>query len=253
MNENYHKTFWEDGFVLLKDYLSAEEANNIIKYANELENYPEEKGKWMIYFEGDRKKSRIENILDYHPFLNQIVSGKISGLVEEIYGQKMSLFKDKMNWKAAQGKGFRAHQDQSAWNDFPPNRFVSVALFANDTALENGCLEFVRKEHQQGLYGHNIDGKGELDPEIERKLAWEFVPTSTRDILIFDSYAPHRSGDNTTDESRRIFYFTYNKTSDGDHYYDYIKRKIIEFPPDIEREEGVIYEGKRYNLANPIV
>jgi ectoine hydroxylase-related dioxygenase (phytanoyl-CoA dioxygenase family) len=35
------------------------------------------------------------------------------------------------------------------------------------------------------------------------------------DLVIFDSYIPHRSGFNTTDESRRSVFLTYNMESDG--------------------------------------
>lgn len=252
MSDQDSQIFWQDGFVLLRNFLSQAEAADISKWADELEEYPEEAGKWMIYFEDNKVKTRIENILDYHPSLKSFLQNKITPTLEHIYKDKMNIFKDKMNWKRGHGKGFRAHQDQPAWSDFPPQRFVSVALFANDTTPENGCLEFVKNKHQEGLYGHNISGNGELDPQVEAELEWNFVPTTTRDVLIFDSFAPHRSGPNTTDNNRRIFYFTYNKSSEGDHYYDYIKRKRIEFPPDIERTIGVEYKGGRYNLANPI-
>ena len=250
--ENSHK-FWTDGFILLEDYLTSEEGDKIVNWADQLEEYPEEAGKWMIYFESENKKSRIENILDYHQGLKNFVHDKITPLLESIYMNKMTLFKDKMNWKRGYSKGFKAHQDQPAWSDFPPQIFITVALFANDTTIENGCLEFVSKRHQEGIFNHNISGKGELDAYIEEKMDWKNIPTTTRDILIFDSYAPHRSGENNTDGNRRIFYFTYNLENDGNFYYDYIRKKRQEFPPNIERKEGVIYNGNRYNLANPMV
>lgn len=251
--EQHSKTFWDKGFVLIKDFFTQEEADDIVRWAGELEEFPEMPQKWMIYFESGKTKSRIENILDYHYQLNSFVDNRVTPTLNSVYGSEMNIFKDKMNWKLGHSKGFKAHQDQPAWSDFPPKRFVSVALFADNTTVENGCLEFVEGKHQDGLYGHNIDNKGELDPEVEKKLDWKFVTTTPRDILIFDSFAPHRSGDNTTDNCRRIFYFTYNKKEEGSFYYDYIKRKRVEFPPDIERIPGVDYKGGRYNLANPIL
>ena len=253
IGEDKIQTFNKDGFILLKDYFSKDESCNIINWASELENCPETSGKWMIYFESNGSRSRIENFLDYHTKINELVSNKLTPLLESLIGEKMSIFKDKMNWKMANGKGFKAHQDQPAWSDFPPKRYFSIALFANNTTVENGCLQFVKGKNNEGLYSHDINGNGELDLEIEKQLEWNHITTTPRDLLIFDSYAPHRSYDNTTNDSRRIFYFTYNKASEGLHYYDYLKKKRIEFPPNIERVEGMKYEGKKYNLANPIL
>ena len=63
-----------NGVVILKDILSIEESNCIVNWANELEQLKEEKGKWMIYFEDGKKKSRIENFLKYKPELNKFVN-----------------------------------------------------------------------------------------------------------------------------------------------------------------------------------
>ena len=164
----------------------------------------------------------------------------------------MVLFKDKMNWKLGHSKGFKAHQDHPAWTDFPPSKFVSVALFVDDTTTKNGCLESARGKHKQGLFNHHVTCDGRLDKVTEESMKWEPVITTSRDVLIFDSFTPHRSGDNKTDYPRRIFYFTYNRESEGNYYYSYIKNKRIKFPPNIEREKDVDYEGGKYNLANPI-
>ena len=61
-----------------------------------------------------------------------------------------------------------------------------------------------------------------------------------------------RIKENNTQESRRIFYFTYNYAKEGSFYYKYLRRKRIEFPPNIERDSEIKYEGTKYNLANPL-
>ena len=250
----YNKTFWKQGYLLIPNYFTGKEGDKIKKIADDLETWNEEKGKWMIYFEKDKKKARIENIVNYHPELKELVSHRITPTLQEIYQKPMKMFKDKMNWKKAFGKGFQAHQDQPAWGDFPPSRFVSVAMFGNKSTTNNGCLEFSKGNHYQGLFSHDMNNMGELKKEVEENLEWEPIETSPRDLLIFDSYAPHRSKSNKTDKERRIFYFTYNCEEEGDYYQEYINRKRKEFPPDIEREDGKEYKikGSRYNLANPI-
>ena len=93
----------------------------------------------------------------------------------------------------------------------------------------------------------------QLTEEIEDNYNWNHIETTPRDVLLFDSYAPHRSGPNTTNKSRRIFYFTYNEKKYGNLYDTYFDKKRIEFPPDIERSDTPVrIKGNKYNLANPI-
>ena len=53
----YKKSFEDNGFVLLKDFFSKEESENIVRYADELQEWKEEKFKWMIYYEKNRDKN----------------------------------------------------------------------------------------------------------------------------------------------------------------------------------------------------
>ena len=254
--DSYKTTFESEGYVLIKNFFSTEEATNIVKYANELEEWDEKAYKWMIYFENNKKKSRIENFIQYHENLRDLLNKKIKPLVNETYGGNMLLFKDKLNWKYGKGKGFKPHQDHPAWNDFEPDRYISVALFANECTEENGCLEFGISENKfTGMCEYNKKGLGEILPEIEDSLKWVPATSSPRDILLFDSYVPHRSHGNRTDGSRRIFYFTFNEEKYGDLFDNYLKQKRKEFPPDIERiiDDSVKIIGNKYNLANPMV
>lgn len=252
----YKTTFESDGYVIIKNFFSTEEAENIVKYANELEEWDEKPYNWMIYFENNKKKSRIENFIQYHENLRDLLNKKIKPIVNKTYGKNMILFKDKLNWKYSNGKGFKPHQDHPAWVDFEPDRYISVAIFANKCTEENGCLEFgISGSRFTSICEYNKKGLGEILPEIEDSLKWVPATSTPRDILLFDSYVPHRSHGNRTDGSRRIFYFTFNEEKFGDLYDTYLKQKRKEFPPDIERtdDDSVKIEGNKYNLANPMV
>lgn len=240
----------QHGFIKLSNSLSHEDAQLIRKCANELNQIEEMAGKWMIYFESNGNRSRIENFLSFKADMKKFVESKLQPLLEKTIGKKMSIFKDKMNWKHGKGKGFAPHQDHPAWTDFKSDRFYTIAVFADDTTVENGCLEFAENLNQK-LLPYNKSGNGGL--QNADTFDWKAVTTTSRDVLIFDSFAPHRSGDNMTDGSRRIFYFTYNPTSDGSFYDEYLEKKREEFPPRIERKEGQTYSAvnNKYNLANP--
>ena len=99
--EEIQNEFNQNGYILLKNFFSEEEAEQITEIANELENWNEEPFKWMIYFENklnndnSKFKSRIENFLNYHPLLQKIFKEKINSLVNEVTLKDLVLFKEK--------------------------------------------------------------------------------------------------------------------------------------------------------------
>ena len=256
MNLDKEKEYYKKyGYVVLKDYFTNEEANNIVRYADELENWNEVKGKWMIYFEENKQKSRIENFKNYHSEINRLLELKLNPLINAFHNTEMELFKDKLNWKYSGGKGFKPHQDQPAWSDLPPTFYSSVALFANNTTKKNGCLEFAKDQLTlRTILPYNEDTDGKLKDHVVDNLSWETLETTPRDVLIFNSYIPHKSDMNTTNNSRRIFYFTYNYKKEGNYYDMYLEKKREYFPPDIERDntKKIPLDANKYNLANPI-
>lgn len=254
--ENFKSFFDTNGFVLVKDFFNKEEAEKIIRFADEIEKWDEEKGKWMIYFEKnetEKKRCRIENFIAYHSELKDFLYSKVFPLVDTICDEKMNLFKEKLNWKNGGGKGFKAHQDHPAWNDFEPDKYVTLALFANNCTKENGCLQFgLENSKITDFCPYKKKAPGLLDEEYENSLEWQLLESSPFDILLFDSFVPHRSFENKTDNPRRIFYFTFHSSKFGNLYDLYLKKKRIEFPPEIERNDIVRIDGNKYNLANPI-
>ena len=255
--KSLQETYKNNGFVLLKNYLTKCEANNVVNYINQIQHWKEEHGKWMIYYEinKDNKKikSRIENYIEYHQFFKSFTHNKINPIVNFINNNNMVLFKDKINFKEAGGKGFKAHQDFPAWSDFPPTYYSTATLFANNSNSENGCLEFSPYNYNNGLLPYDISKGGHIDEDISNNLEWQFVETTPRDVVIFDSFVPHKSGPNDSLTERRNVYLTYNMCSEGDYYNSYVSKKRIEFPPEIDREANKDYSvGTKYNLANPI-
>ena len=252
MNNIYAKKLKEDGCLLIKNFFSENEKEKIVNFKKKLENLPEEIGKWMIYFEeidNVKVKSRIENFYNFDNEIKDFVDSKILPFLEKICENKMLLFKDKMNWKYPKGDGFKAHQDHPAWNDFNISRFYSVALFADNATVENGCLEIVKGKNNIG----EINSSGCIPENIAENFNWEYVEATSYDLFIFDSFIPHKSSKNISNKSRSIFYFTFNKFNEGNHYDEYISNKRKYFPPPIERKcDEVKILNNKYNLGNPL-
>lgn len=249
MDIKYSDDLKENGFILIKNFFNDDEVLQIKKFKKDLENLPEEIGKWMIYYENindTRIKSRTENFINYNKDIEQFIYTKIKPFLNDICMKNMVLFKDKINWKYPNGDGFKAHQDHPFWQlHFDISRFFNVVLFADNSTIENGCLEIVRNKNNIGVINNN----GIIPQNIENKLKWEFVEANTCDLLIFDSYTPHRSGPNNSNNSRSIFYFTFNQCEEGNYYYENINYKRKYFPPPNERND----DNKSINIFNEII
>ncbi|MGQ0658040.1 MAG: phytanoyl-CoA dioxygenase family protein [Chromatiales bacterium] len=237
-------TFHRDGYLIGRGMYTAEEITEISRWIDEIAAYPEVPGKYMMYFEdskldGSRILNRMENFYPYHKEFRRLFdSSKMMGSVGQLFGEPAVLFKDKINFKLPGGDGFKPHQDVQAGWDRYGSLHISVLLCIDDATLENGCLELVRGYHNRGLVGSQWTP---LTDEDMQGMQLEPCPTRPGDVVFFDSYAPHASGPNLTDQRRRLLYITYGKRAEGDRREQYYADKRKSYPPDCEREQGKQY------------
>ncbi|MFT7461612.1 MAG: hypothetical protein ACI909_004315, partial [Planctomycetota bacterium] len=218
------------------------EMQAVTAWTNEVTNYPEVPGKYMMYFEqsklegNSRILSRMEDFEPYHKGFSQLFrDDKMKGNISQLFGEEAVLYKDKINFKMPGGDGFKAHQDVQAGWDRYARLHITVLVSVDATTLENGCLEMAAGQHKQGLIGE------QWQPLDENALNYAPVPTEPGDAIFFDSFAPHRSEPNLSDKARRVLYVTYNKLSEGDHRRQYYIDKRASYPPDCERDADKEY------------
>jgi len=240
--EHYARTGW----LAAKGLFTAEEAAEIGRWSDAVVAMPEVPGEHMVYHEkslldAERKViQRIENFCPYHAGFDGVVrGGRLPAAVEQLMGGPAVLFKEKINFKMAGGAGFDPHQDQQAgWSTYAA-MFVTALVCIDRATVENGCLEMSDAPRYAGLIGQEW-----VPLTADEMAAFKLIPVETEpgDVLFFDSYAPHASKPNLTDQQRRILYLTYNLAADGDHRAQYYADKRASFPPDIEREAGREYK-----------
>ena len=242
---NQVAAFRRTGWVAARAFFTAEETAKIGAWTDELLAMPEVRGEHMVYYEASLKTpdvkvvQRIENFCPYHAAFDGLVrGGRLARAVSQLMDGDALLFKEKINFKMPGGAGFEPHQDQQAgWSVFAP-LFVTALVCIDKATIENGCLEMTDAPRFAGLIGQ------EWTPLTDAEMA-SFsitpVPTEPGDVLFFDSYAPHASKPNMTNNARRILYLTYNLEADGDHRTAYYDAKRANFPPDIERLPGADY------------
>lgn len=218
-------------------------------WVDEVAALPDVPGRWMMYFEqsargGSRLLSRIENFVDHVPGFSTLVGDRVvERWVEGLVGEPVTLFKDKVNIKWPGSDGFRPHQDAHVWEDLYPGLtgHLTVALAVDRATPENGCLEFAPGCHTTGLLGTRLE---EIPAPVADRIPWVSVPLEAGDAVIFGSYAPHRSGPNTSGRRRRMLFLTYNIAREGDLRARYFADKRRNYPPDCERLPGVTYRYK---------
>eukprot|EP01080_Neovahlkampfia_damariscottae_P007333 gene7333-11652_t len=253
---NSLEEFKNRGYIQSSVFFSQQEKENLINWTKEIQNWKEVKGKYLIYHEKHQGKDllcRIENFIPYHEELSKLVLGKLTDACSLLLEEKAILYKDKINFKLPNGS-YAPHQDAPAFHHLAKKKQLSVMIAVDEATTESGCLEFVPGENKQ-LFP-NIDGvlTEEIVKQWEKENKWKPVFAKPGDVIFFDSFVPHRSGQNTSSNPRRNYYLTYNVASEGDLREAYYKDKRINFPPTFEREEGKDYAaGKKiYNVANPI-
>jgi hypothetical protein len=247
---------WQNqGFLVLRQPDYSADPAALAAWTSDLETRPETPGKWMKYFEGgpSRLLCRVENFLEHHAGFERLLRGPtLLGLVGELMGEPAALFKEKINFKLPGGNGFAAHQDAPAFVTFGQRYHITLMIAVDRATRENGCLEVVRGRHNEGLFPQAPDQT--IAPDIAARLEWEAVPAEPGDIVLFDSYLPHRSGPNASPLKRRALYVTYSRASDGERRDDYYRAKRAAFPPEVERILGRDYSTGAgiYNVGNPI-
>jgi ectoine hydroxylase-related dioxygenase (phytanoyl-CoA dioxygenase family) len=252
------KSYEEDGYLVIKNMLPEHIKTNLAKLSTQLEELPETPGKWMKYYEvdkrtGNRMLCRIENFLPFSPDLSEISYGLITDISTDLFGEQAVIYKEKINFKFPKGSGFNAHQDQPAFVTFGIDKLLTVLLPIDPNTRISGGLDMVRKLHKdRKIYSQNSDGA--IRTDIEAKMNWIPVDGDAGDLVFFDSFAPHRSDINFSTFTRRNLYLTYNPLSVGSFREMYYEEKRRLFPPECERDPNKDYsEGaKVFNVANPI-
>lgn len=242
LSDEQIETFERDGYLIVSQAFNPEEMNLIDTWTREMAARPEESGKHWVFHEKSLKGdgadliSRIENIAPFHAGFEEL-STVLKAPVAQLLGEPAALFKEKVNFKMPGGDGFKPHQDsQAGWDAFA-DYFISALVSIDEATVENGCLQLVNGHHQRGLF------KSWQPLNEDDMIGMDFVhcPTKPGDIVLFDCFAPHASEPNMTDETRRIYYATYNRLSDGYHMARYYADKHQNYPPDIDREPGKEY------------
>lgn len=184
---------------------------------------------------------RIEYLAGSSIYIRSRLVDQLAALIERVIGQPVTLFKDKCNFKNPGGGAFPPHQDITAYRHFDTEYQVTAAVMLDRAVRANGALEMASywkvapegtpfKATPRGnlpLLPSYVGGlrNGDIMDDLSCQMTWEIIEADPGDIVLFDSYVPHRSGLNQSACSRRVLFFTFNLASEGDLYSRYYRTK----------------------------
>tara|TARA_R100000388_G_scaffold17873_1_gene13890 strand:- start:3930 stop:4673 length:744 start_codon:yes stop_codon:yes gene_type:complete len=237
-NMKWNRAF---GKKVIRSFFTADEIKNIKTEVNALEKKPDKKNYVWKYYEVDGNLNRIEYFVKFNNTLKKLSnSKKVIKEVVELMGEDVILFKDKVNYKYYNGEEFKAHQDITAgWGNYS-SKHITFTIPLCDVNEENGGLYFGERQTERLTENYT---------DLNIEMNYDLVLLKLGDVVLFDSYVPHKSFQNKTQHPRPILFFTYTPKSDGDNYEKYHSDKFKKVPPDINKEVGKMYRSGNTNVA----
>jgi hypothetical protein len=266
-HQSDHHQMLQQGYLLLKNGLSSMHLNGIEQeyqrlcaMAQQIITEVDHSGQsWAQYYLNNgaalisvpersqpQTLCRFEYVTGLSSYFAEQIVPILAAKIESVIGQPVNLFKDKCNLKSPGGGAFSCHQDIPAYIDFGPDIHITAAVIIDPATANNGALEVAENYLQvdtnharyipTGLgeqpmfdfYQGGNDNGTEVD-EAEQLLQYQPIYTQPGDVLLFNSFVPHRSEVNRSADGRRAFFFTFNLASQGDHYERYYQSKRGDF------------------------
>lgn len=258
LSEDEKAAFEQDGYLVLPDLLTPAETVELQSWAQEVHDWPNDgNSPWMAYAEinaqGKQVLCRTENYAASHPGLNSLLRGpKLMGILRQLSGEDMVLFKEKINYKLAGSGGFAAHIDSTAYTHVKKIQHLAILLAVDPSDALNGGLEVVPGSHKMTV---PIGDDNCIPKSWINQQSWAAANLSAGQVLIFGSYLAHRSGANTSERDRKALYATYNVAREGDLHDEYYARRKVEYPPTHLRKPGEKFEegAMRYGYGSPML
>lgn len=246
------RSYQEDGYVLIKGMLDADEIELLGRAAREDRVLDQHS-----YGRADGEGGTVRLSLWNHP--TDTIYGKVArsesivNSAEKLLEGEVYHYHSKMIMKDAKvGGAWAWHQDYGYWYQngvlFP---LLTSAYIAIDRATkENGCLQVIRKSHQLGRIEHILTGdQAGADPErvqeVLKKLDLVYVEMEPGDALYFHANLLHRSDQNHSDNPRWSMICCYNAARNDPYKESHHPRytPLIKVPDSDIRKAGLTRFG----------
>jgi phytanoyl-CoA hydroxylase len=245
----------ENGFVIVRDLLDAEDVNRLREVCDDFalgrlptvattkislgaEAVPESE----MTLAGMTDEERLRSVLNVyypewvseayehliaHAGVGQIVDALIAGRICDWDGRSACIL-DYVFYKPPGELGRAWHQD-ATYLEADCRTLTSVSIVVDESRVDNGCLWFLPGSHQSSQqFPMGEHGKPEKFDHARESYGFDDateVPVIAQpgDAIFFDGYLLHRSGENSSADSRRAIVM---------HWLDNETRHVWRFPND---------------------
>ena len=240
LNESQIKTYREDGFIVLDNFLTSAEVETL----REAEASPAIQD--ALNAEGFAHKTvhLLELTQRHLAFLDLARDPRIVGAITSLLGPDVQLQHSKLATKSvAKGTGaFGWHQDMLFY-PHSNTSLLSVFVYLDDATPENGCMSMVRGSQRLGALNHS-DADGIFDGQCRAKEHWEDHPENVVPITpkagaisIHHCMTLHGSPPNLSGKPRRGVVFSYS-TDDA-----------LQLGGKIFEDTGLVVAGRRHGTV----
>ena len=218
-----------------------------------MKNNPAKNGRLLL--ETDNKIKKIQCSLDISKKMCELsVNLNIINNVKELMGcDNIYLWEDKIHYKHSMiGSEYKWHCDYNNWTDSRSKDFITCMIFLEDTNEQNGCLKVIPGSNNEydkyptnkdkniastfipGVIDRNvIDGRATFPDSINEEKVIN-ICCNKGDVLFFDAFIQHSSGENKSLSSRKCIFLTYSPEKYGNLYmYNILRRNFNAFFPQL--------------------
>jgi 2-aminoethylphosphonate dioxygenase len=174
---------------------------------------------------------RLDPVLDLSPELSALAQDRqLTGLLTELLGEEVRLFRCKLIRKGPGTLGYSLHQDFPYWEwlGLPPDHLLTAYVAIDPADRQSGALELFPGLHGARLPAPPGEPRDADETRIDTTLS-EVPDLRAGDVVVFHSLTPHRSGPNLAAGTRFALLPSYAVARHSDlyeHYYAwYLGRK----------------------------
>jgi ectoine hydroxylase-related dioxygenase (phytanoyl-CoA dioxygenase family) len=197
-----------DGFFVLPDAVDRATLNAILQQVD-----PIEADATAFYAEPNLTFTcnRVQQLRVLREFCQ---SRLVCDLCYDLVGRDVDLYWDQAVYKRpGSSTVFPWHQD-NGYRYVEPQQYLTCWLALTDATPQNGCLRLVPGIHRYGTLEHRpselghtcVIGPSYATMGLEDAVA---VPASAGSLVVFSSLAPHATGPNSTNQTRKAYVFQF--------------------------------------------
>lgn len=280
MQELEHK-----GFTHVQSVLNHEEIAKVLSSVDDLEKWileagdPTQNGRLNLEPVdgiGGLRLRKIQCSLDICPTMQSLSqSDGILGTMERIVGEPLWLWEDKIHYKHANGgTSYEWHCDYYNWfeDKFGAQEFITCMLHLEDATEDNGALQVIQASHKRmedfptygqtgragafvpGVHAPSIKDKRQTDMENSQLRGETPIAISAKagDLIIFGSKLQHTSGQNNSNRSRKVIFFTFTPARLGNLYLTAVHQRAVHkfipqlhgLPNGVKWDKNPVFTGK---------